>query len=291
VVGNGVKRGAITGMSFHAAARLRETVMTRTPPGEAFSLTGTTRRARSDAEWRGIMKRFRMMIVRQDLAAVWRVELQKRKAPHVHAIVWINQEFQHQDEIDAASMRLRWAWLRAIGAVRVRRNGISELVDLQELNHAAVVECGLTPGWLAYLAGHASKHKAEQLGWQGKQWGIWGAEKFAPVHALERREVSGPQKRLFDRSLRRWQRAKLRRIGRRGPRALPRSGTYVRCYQGGELARLLRFVLGEGVDPRASWDWHVATERERSLSLPLPALGWTGNAAATQSGLVSALTR
>jgi hypothetical protein len=277
-------------MSMAAAARLREVVLRRTPEGEAFSLTGTTKRPRSPDEWRAVMSRFRHWLVDQDLAGVWRVELQKRKAPHVHAILWMNCEFVAQEEIDAEVQRLRWAWLFAIGAAKRRKNGELVVLEPEEVVHAAFVEYGLTAGWVAYLAGHASKHKTEQLGWEGKQWGLWGASKFQPVHELGKADVTLQEKRLFDRTLRRWQRARLRRIGRKGPRALPREGKYVRCYEGGELSRFLRWLLLQrdpvAVETRA----RAAREWSSSQSATLPAFGWTGNSAATQSGLVPALT-
>lgn len=177
-----------------------------------MSFTGTTAESRNPEEWRLLMHRFRMRLERVDVSGVWRTELQKRLAPHVHAPLWMPMEMDWETW-------LRRTWLECIGGRDLRglRPG--------EREHAAQMQEGFDAGWIAYLAGHSSKHKAEQLGWLGKQWGIWGRARFKPIAPEVDQELSGRGMAMVKRMLRRWRRAEM-------IRSLP-----------GELAMLRAFFM------------------------------------------------
>lgn len=202
-------RGKIEGLSPAAAARCREFVVTHDIPGARLvSATGTTAIGRTPEEWRKIMQRYAKRLVRAGVAAVWRVELQKRGAPHVHLLIWL------PEGLDKWRRLLSEGWLECIGAT-FHESG--EVTGLQpgEFEHSFQCEEGVGAGWVAYLASHSSKHKQEQLGWVGKQWGIWGQERFSKAKPLDVEDLDGPQLARFKRGLRRWQEAKIREERRR----------------------------------------------------------------------------
>jgi hypothetical protein len=157
-------RGEIDGFSDKAARRLREAFMsTWVPDFELWAVTLTTHAIKTPPEWRAIMKRFRMAIIRKGWGGIWRVELQKRKAPHAHVAMWLPKDI---DAIGAVTH----AWLIATG----------ELHDADALEHAVMgkrIPQDET-GWAVYMALHDGKRKAAQLGWLGKQWGVWNADLF-----------------------------------------------------------------------------------------------------------------
>jgi hypothetical protein len=88
-------------------------------------------------------------------------------------------------------------------------------------------------GWLVYLALHAGKHKGQQLGWKGKQWGVIGGERFQrrACHAVD----------LTDRQRARFQRVMRRVLGSR--RRLPKENSWVRCIRSEVVEKVLAWVL------------------------------------------------
>ena len=201
----GGMRGEIKGLSPAAAARCREFVVTHDIP-EAFlvSATGTTAVGRSPEEWRQVMRKYKQRLGRVGVSAVWRVELQRRGAPHVHLLLWIPKELPKWRRV------IQEGWLECIGAT-FQDDG--EIVGLKpgEFDHAFQYEEGVGAGWVAYLASHTSKHKKEQLGWLGKQWGVWGQERFQRAEPLDTEGLDGVQLAKLKRGLRRWQESRIRR--------------------------------------------------------------------------------
>jgi hypothetical protein len=163
------ERGDITTFSHKAARRLREWFMTQyVPRMSLFAVTLTTHAIFSPSDWRAISKRFRQSLVRVGFAGVWRVELQKRKTPHLHVAFWLPASDSVND--------IRTLWLRATG----------EHNDAQAFEYAVYSKpiSQDEAGWAVYMGLHDGKHKTEQLGWLGKQWGIWNRGKYverAPV--------------------------------------------------------------------------------------------------------------
>jgi hypothetical protein len=182
------QRGAIEGFSHEAARRLREWFMVQKVDGfDLWAITLTTHKNLSPDQWRAVMKRFRTAVIELGWAGCWRVELQKRKAPHAHVAFWLPPGVALAD---VASL-----WLRSTG----------EENDLAARKHA--VEGRQIPadetGWAVYMGLHDGKHKESQLGWKGKQWGIWNREAFSERKALEF-VLSEREHALFLRILRNW---------------------------------------------------------------------------------------
>lgn len=113
-----------------------------------------------------VVHRFRVSWLRKfpNSGAVYRVELQQRGAPHLHIIAW-------HDHLDLFDDYFEM-WLSAIQSMRggslchFMLRGVK--VD-ENLNTQAVFR---------YLSDHSSKCKVCQLGYKGKQWGVWGQSNF-----------------------------------------------------------------------------------------------------------------
>jgi hypothetical protein len=157
----GAKRGSIRDFSHEAARRLRETFMTRFVEDAAlWAFTLTTHRICTPVEWREIMKRFRVAVKRSRWAGLWRVELQRRKAPHAHVAFWLPSGVGHE-EVEAL-------WLKCTGEAEDAA-AVEHAVRSRKIPHDA-------SGWAYYMGLHDGKSKEAQLGWVGKQWGIWNRE-------------------------------------------------------------------------------------------------------------------
>lgn len=162
-------RGAITGFSHEAARNLREAFFTTYVPGfDLWSATFTTHAIFTPTQWRAIMKRFRMAVLRAGWAGIWRVELQRRSAPHAHVAMWLPPGVLVAD--------VRDMWLSASGELAdmaARKNAVC----MKKVDHDEA-------GWAVYMGMHNGKHKSEQLGWLGKQWGVWNKDKFVKREPL-----------------------------------------------------------------------------------------------------------
>jgi hypothetical protein len=198
----GGKRGEITGLSSKAVTRMLTWLLeNRGPDGaDPYAVTLTTRGTYSPAEWRSIIKRFRTTLRRKapQWAGLWRVELQRRQTPHLHCVIW-----SPASRIEVYGALRRW-WLEAVG----------EAEDRHSWRYAVrVKECPPGKdrrGWAAYTALHGGKSKAEQLGWQGKQWGVWNADAWQSREPLAVGEPSERWMVTFVRVLRGWDRAQRR---------------------------------------------------------------------------------
>ncbi|MDP1548490.1 MAG: hypothetical protein Q8L87_20955 [Anaerolineales bacterium] len=157
------KRGQITGFSDKAARRLRECFLTLKVDGYSFwSFTLTTHEIYTPKEWRDITKRFRNAVKRSKWAGLWRVELQRRKTPHLHVAFWL--------PVGTGVDEVKSLWLKAT----------REHNDAEAIKHAVQgrqIEQD-DSGWAVYMALHDGKKKEAQLGWVGKQWGIWNESLF-----------------------------------------------------------------------------------------------------------------
>jgi hypothetical protein len=165
-----VTRGAIEGFSHEASRRLRESFITLYVEGyNLWAVTLTTHEIFTPKEWRAIMKRFRVAMKYRGWAGLWRVELQKRKAPHAHVAMWLPAGVSLDD--------VRTLWLASTG----------EAKDLHAQEHA--VYGRQIPhdeaGWAVYIGLHDGKQKEAQLGWLGKQWGVWNRDQFTKREPLK----------------------------------------------------------------------------------------------------------
>lgn len=236
----GCNRGEITSFSDAAARRLRTEFLTGYVPGfNLWAFTLTTHGNFTPVQWRSAMKRMRMTVKRAGWAGLWRVELQKRKAPHAHVALWLPP--------GTFRARVADAWLRSTG----------EENDPLAEEHAVVGR--MIPqdesGWAVYMALHDGKHKEAQLGWLGKQWGVWNGSAFArrdpERFELDRREHAAFLRVLvrYDRSKREalvrdavivQERPRLRKIHR---------GNLLRCLPGEVVARVVSALKSGAIYP------------------------------------------
>lgn len=196
--GDNHKRGEITGFSAASRRRMRQAMLTKYIPGaDLVGITCTVPWQGTDFEplmdeFRECVHRFRTAFVRRfpKSAAIYRVELQERGAPHLHALVWMAAE-------DLAALLPCACRGAAEAAGALAADKLSELwrravVDLHHGSlrafeeHGTKVESIKSAGAMfRYLADHASKHKQAQLGYKGKQWGIIGRGNLEDRKGLE----------------------------------------------------------------------------------------------------------
>ena len=212
----GFKRGNIEEFSAEAARRLREWCVTQEVRGRnVWAFTFTVHRAVGEDEWFEITKRFRTTVSRRGWAATWRVELQRRKVPHIHAAMWLPD--------GCTFKQVRDAWLDAT----------RESKDRDARKYAVMGRRIDSHGWAVYLALHDGKKKGAQLGWVGKQWGIWGRTHFTERAPSEvSRELPVELEVAVRRFLRRLMLAK-------GSRATLGRGGFLRCMDGRTMERFL----------------------------------------------------
>jgi len=198
------KRGTIETFSAKAALRLRTWLLTQHVAGaQMWDVTLTIPGAITPAEWDLLKRRLWKRWERAGFAVVWRVELQRRGIPHLHCVVWTPADMP----IEKRNALLYVAWWDALPDEKKFAPGAWA--------HAAHVKGPYTdieqsPKWLGYVAAHASKHKKEQLGWKGKQWGIINRERFEERPALLQVELTIDEERRFKRTLSRYLHSKSR---------------------------------------------------------------------------------
>ena len=157
-------RGKITTFSTHSAQRMREKVVTL-PDEKLYSVTMTisANYYRGAEDLRKFWKKFdaylRYSINKGELSKkcyfVWRIELQKNRTPHWHCI------FKVEKEDDLLVIRRNFCKL------------IQNHFNYQPCPEIAVdIQQVTSEGIMSYVSAHASKHKREQLGWKGRQWGV-----------------------------------------------------------------------------------------------------------------------
>lgn len=158
------KRGECTGFSDAAARRLRDKLDSIWVPGFAtVNMTFTIREnlnghdAADAAKWRRIVDNFSKRVCRAGYAAIWRVELQRRKTPHLHTVFFLPDA--------ACSQHVREMWLDIVGR------------DPSQEKYAVHTGSSSSARWLFYMAMHHSK-AGYQSEWHGRQWGIFNSARF-----------------------------------------------------------------------------------------------------------------
>lgn len=145
------KRGEIEGFSSSSASRFRRRLLQYVGTRPAWAITLTIRDFQSPERWRRCVDSFSKRVVRLGDSGFWRVELQKRGTPHLHCLAYTNNPSAWRD-----------AWLAVWG-----------VSDPDHKRFAVKFTSATGSGWLTYVATHATKHKSDQLGWLGRQWGIF----------------------------------------------------------------------------------------------------------------------
>lgn len=166
------EKGDINTFSAASASRLRRSLCVLRPKydcrivGLCLTIPGDIIQS---SYLRSIWHLFRVRASQKlpDLPWVWRIELQKRKQAHFHIIVY-GRSF-------ADGFALREIWEDVIRR-KVYLSGICSDVQYKAfLRHGVKVDdlSGFnSSGIIGYLCDHQSKHKQEQLGWIGRQWGV-----------------------------------------------------------------------------------------------------------------------
>ena len=207
------KKGDIKSFSQASARRLRETLALAKPVDENQVPWGVTLTipgpVLSDDKVRSIWRDFQTHYLRRKFwsnPVVWRIELQQRKQAHWHLVVWarpIHQGVYYTTMAFDMARAWRQCVLKHIDPLEERTAFGFDVhgVKVQALSAASAT------GIIGYLCDHASKHKQEQLGWKGRQWGVVNrhaldlkgtllAEEEDEVHLLAARQYRRLQERL-----------------------------------------------------------------------------------------------
>lgn len=191
-------RGEIGIFSTASRRRMREAMLTRYI--EEAHLVGAT----FTVPWKGsnfapLMDEFRECWHRFGVAfrrafphsaMIYRVELQERGAPHIHALTWLAKEdtseargtpvVPHAPDVVLflAQFRITHDWLRSVHDLH---RGSYRAFERYGVKVEPIADAG---AMFRYLADHASKHKQAQLGYKGKQWGIIGESNLSKREPL-----------------------------------------------------------------------------------------------------------
>lgn len=191
-------RGNITTFSVKTRQRLRSALLTKSIPdsyrvGVTYTVPwkGENFEPFMD-EFREVLHRFRVAFCRKYPRSgfIYRVELQERGAPHLHALTYFARE-------DLA--RLCGAGLPAAADARMAAACVQVLVgmlwvscvtDLHHGSYTKFCKFGVKAeplksdgAMMRYICDHTSKRKQAQLGYKGKQWGIIGCKNFVTLAA------------------------------------------------------------------------------------------------------------
>lgn len=155
------------------------------------------------AEFSKVVHRFRVYWLRRfpDCGCVYRVELQQRKVPHLHLI-----SYHSSSDISNLKDDYFRLWLLSVrhlyGGKLSSFSRYGVYLDTQLSSVRA----------LQYLSDHSSKSKQAQLGYKGKQWGIWGRENFSLLRGCVFHFDSYKQYHFFRRHVFRFRRFTIKNI-------------------------------------------------------------------------------
>lgn len=185
------RRGNIKGISSKSRYRLIKLLAKINRPDEPLFIT-LTYRSFTDvfADWKRHLDNFRRVLADDfpELAAVWRLEFQKRGAPHFHILLWLGV-VRLLSEVEA---RLTEIWTRVIGqreAANVEHG--CEVVPVTDFRKSAF-----------YISVYQAKDGQDRDDIAtGREWGVWGRKRlgFAPIQNVP---LTRPQFLLFRRTLR-----------------------------------------------------------------------------------------
>jgi len=235
------KHGDIQGFSENSRSRLRVLLSTAKWNGgkcRRYGLTLTLPWAAKPKEWRVVWSRFmkRLSTKHSNVAVIWRIELTTGKAErsgglrrcHVHAMVWLPVDCVLSKEDAAllntgnvnliAYLNLETICKEWISAWQSFNPSLDEKQMLYACSFGESKGHGIVTkrlddskdGAIHYLCDHASKHKQEQLGWNGRQWGVINRACFSFPSESDGEKVSGEDWAIASRQLRRLNVAKRR---------------------------------------------------------------------------------
>lgn len=217
-------RGEIVGFSVASRARMREAMLTLYMDdayliGITFTVPwkGTNFAPLMD-EFRECWHRFTVSFRRRypNSALIYRVELQERGAPHIHALLWLSKEDASGARGAPVVPHAPDVFLFLVGC-HLKNDWLNSVVDLHRGSYRAFERFGVkiepikdAGAMFRYLADHASKHKQAQLGYKGKQWGIVGRSNLSKRNPVCLPPFESPRhEAIFNRLLRKVMRYRL----------------------------------------------------------------------------------
>ena len=206
------EKGDISAFSAASCARLRRALCVLRPAfdcricGLCLTIPGAVLQP---SYLRQVWHLFRVRVSQKlSVPWVWRIELQKRKQAHFHLVVY-GRGFE-----DAFTLRELWEQVikskildRGIITAREYRDFLRHGVRVDDLSACR------SAGVVGYLCDHQSKHKQDQLGWVGRQWGV-----------VNRGLLKVDSKTVFECSVPDW--VQIRRQYTRFQRKLKKQGRY-----------------------------------------------------------------
>lgn len=193
------KRGEVVNFSRASRRRLQNALLALAPPpgwvryGICLTVPGYAENWGDD--WRAVINRFKTNLTRGLFlhCGTYRVELQKRKMPHIHAVMFTNAP-----NWECGAMEVSAAWEKALDGWNLQDRKpfkIGVAVYFEPLTRSAS---------LRYLYDHTSKQKQEQLGYVGRQWGYIGRKWLWDTSEVV--DLTEWQMVVLERVLRRWSR-------------------------------------------------------------------------------------
>lgn len=176
------QKGDIKGFSAASRLRLRYTLARMQPRNSSDVLSGCCltipgaiiSQERASKIWK-TFARNNCRRKFKDIPIVWRVELQKRGQPHWHLTMYL--------PAGRAGCEIRYEfgqeWRRFIRDTLTRSDGClpwsvetDQGFELYGVKWKNLCSMDSATKYLAPELDHESKHKQDQLGWKGRQWGI-----------------------------------------------------------------------------------------------------------------------
>jgi hypothetical protein len=184
-LGPGGRRSSITGFSEASARRLKKKLAAlefRKNVWQFITLTYPGEYSYNPASWKRNLKAFRAQLERTwgdvFLGAIWRLEQQKRGAPHFHLLVCWSQKVP----LRLIRTSVRESWTRILGGAGPNATWVRT-----EVQDCRIHAEGGVPKLMSYLAKYLGKKS--YAGWLdpstgellaiGRSWGEWGQLPYA----------------------------------------------------------------------------------------------------------------
>lgn len=220
------------------------------PFGFCWTIPGKTL---NPDEVRELWQRWRLDYLQRkwaDIPFIWRIELQQRKQAHWHCVAWIPLNHPKTARIDAPEQikaTIITEMIKDDWVAFVRNRLGSEWGEWTHYGaqlHACKVDLLKNTdatNIVGYLADHTTKHKKEQLGWQGRQWGIVN-KGLLEFEAVEQWEISPEVHKRATRQFRRLQERLRARGGKYTGARINEYGNVSQSLFGRDLQRYLDAV-------------------------------------------------
>ena len=192
-----------------------------------------------------------------DAWAVWKLEPQKRGAPHFHCLVFGIENMDHHwlaatwADVVQRGFNDLWIVNTSKGIGRVLGGVSRKLTDKARKDHRAagtrVERCRSRNGVMWYAAKYVGKvDEAMPFGWHkvGRYWGVVNRAGMEPSRVIHSVRLHWRGWVRLKRIVRRWAEST-------GRRACEDHGTIKSWLPGGEFGRLLAWFLASGLTPRS----------------------------------------